>query len=203
MGMEMTQVATNIGDKDNACGVCALLSVDGRQEVKRLLEQLDERLGDTIWCMPTGSLHMTLCEIMQAKPYAEDKEALFNRNLDGYRTALDKAFSGIPPIKVVFDQIEVSPQAIIIRGSDDGTFNALRAQLVDSLPLPTETKRPPDIIHSSIARFTKAVDLSIVEAAVAELNMSFTELVTEFQLMHNGWPHMLNYELATRYPLLE
>lgn len=199
--MLMTQAATNIGAKDNANGVCSFLSLNGQQQVASLLEYISKELGDVVWCMPLSSLHITVCEIMQAKPYPEDKEILFQRNQERYKRALGAVLGGVEPIKIVFDRVEASPQAIIIRSSDDHAFDDIRKKLVTSLPLPEQTKQPPTIIHSSIARFTKEIDLSIVEAVVAKLNVLFTEIITEFQLIHNVSPHNLSSEVAARFPL--
>lgn len=199
--MRTTQITTNIGAEDNANGVCSLLSPKGQQQVASLLEHVKEELGDVVWCMPLSSLHITVCEIMQAKPYGEDKEVLFQRNQERYKQALRAVLHNVKPISVTFDRVEVSPQAIIIRGNDDHAFDDIRKKLVVALPLPKQTKQPPAIIHSSIARFTKEVDLSVVEAVVAKLSVSFTEVIAEFQLMHNVSPHNLSSEIAARFPL--
>lgn len=138
---------------------------------------------------------------MQAKPYPEDKELLFQRRKAHYEDVLEEVLSDTEPIEVIFDRIEVSPQAIIIRGSDDHAFDAIREKLIKLLPLPEQTKQPPTIVHSSIARFTKEVDLRVVEQVIAKLKIDFQETITEFQLIHNGSPHMLDYEIAARFPL--
>src|SRR5687767_2133135 len=143
--MRMTQIATNIGAKDNANGVCSLLSPKGQQQVASLLEHIRKELGDAVWCMPLSSLHVTVCEIMQVKPYPEDKEILFQRNQEQYKQALGTVLNNVRPIKVIFNRVEASPQAIIIRGSDDHAFDDIRKKLVASLPLPEQTKQPPTI----------------------------------------------------------
>lgn len=200
--MTTTQIATDIGKQDNANGICALLSPVSQQRVTEILQRITDQIPDGIWCMPPSSLHITLCEIMQAKPYAEDKEVLFQRNADQYRHALKAILKDTEPIEITFDRIEVSPHAIIIRGSADEVLQAMRSELIELLPLPPGTKLPPTIVHSSIARFTRELNLKTVESIVAGLPISFTETITEFQLVHNGSPHMLNYEIDSRYPLI-
>jgi len=199
--MRTTQIVTDIGRKDNANGVCTFLSPESQRQVIKVLKQLNDELGDTIWCMPSCSLHITLCEILQAKTYPEDKELSFQRNLDQYKHALDTVLTNVKPIEILFDRLEVSPNAIIIRGSDDTVLNTVRSQLVELLPLPAGTKQPPTIVHSTIARFTKELDVSIVESIVGRLQISFSEIITEFQLIHNGSPHMLDYKIASRHSL--
>lgn len=199
----LTQIADNIGSKDNGCGICSLLSPLLQQEVLKIQLKLQRELSDNIWCMPLKSLHITLCEILQNKPYTLDKNLLFEQNKDKYVLAISEALKNQHPIEILFNRIEASTQAIIIRGDDDKVLDNIRHKLVESLPLPVSTKLPPTIVHSSIARFTKEVDLDKVESVVQSLKFSFTETIQEFQLVHNVWPHMLNYDVFKRFTLSE
>ncbi len=199
--MNTTYIATDIGKKDNANGICALLSVNGQLQVAKILKQITDQVPEGIWCMPPRSLHITLCEIMQAKTYHEDKEVLFQKHFNQYQRALNTALKDVRPIEILFDRVEVSPNAIIIRGNNDTALATIRSKLVESLPLPAETKQPPTIVHSSIARFTQGLDMAKLESVISKLDISFTETITEFQLIHNGSPHMLNYEIASHHPL--
>lgn len=199
--MILTQINPDIGVTlpDIDCVAVALLSESAQQQISKLLRAITERLGDAIWPMPANALHITLCEIIQPKPYIEDKSELM-KNLPQYEHALEGLLR-IAPVEVSFNTIEVSPQAIIIRGEDDGTFNRVRSQLVPLLPLPAETKLPPDIIHSSIARYRKEVDINEVRSAVADLAIDFNETIHEFQLIKESAPHLVNYSIARRYLL--
>jgi len=199
--MTNAEINTTIGitEPDNDCIAVALISETGQQQITSLLEKLSERLNGIIWPMPATALHITLCEIIQPKPYVEDKAKLL-KNFPHYERVLEEALT-MPPIPVTFDTIEVSPQAIIVRGRDDGTFNRVREQLAEKLPLPSETKSPPDIIHSTIARYKKEVDVEEVKAVVASMDINFVETISEFQLLRQTAPHLLNYQIARRYPL--
>jgi hypothetical protein len=199
--MSLTQINNelDITKPDNDCIAVSLLSEPAQQQVTRLLLTLTERLGEVIWPMPSHALHITLCEIIQPKPYLEDKTELL-KSTPHYEAVLEN-FLKIPAINVQFRTIEVGPQAIIIRGEDNGAFNLIRQQLVSGLPLPLETKMPPDIIHSSIARYRKEIDVDYVKAATADLSIDFIETINEFQLLKATAPHLLNYTIARRYQL--
>lgn len=199
--MLTTEINTTIGitDPGNDCITIALLSETGQQQVISLLEEIKKQLGDIIWPMPAKALHITLCEIIEPRPYFESKAKLLKK-FPHYEAVLEEVLT-MPPIPVHFDTIEVSPQAIIIRGRDDGTFNRIREELVEKLPLPNETKSPPDIIHSSIARYTKEVNIEEVKAITDSFRVDFVETVNEFQLLHKTAPHLLNYQIAHRYAL--
>ncbi len=196
-----TRVQDDIGRKDNGCAVVSLLSRTAQEAIVRLQGQLSEQLGDALWLMPPTSLHTTLCEIIQPKPYEQDKHLLYEKNHAEYEAVLAEVLSHYPPIRVAFDTLEVSPQAIIILGNDNGIFNKIRAELIEYLPFPKETKKPPDVVHSSIARFTKEVDIEKVRAVAKQLNVNFTEVVQEFQFMYPVWPHLFHYDVVSRYGL--
>ena len=200
--MTFTQVNHEIGvtQPDVDCIAVALLSEAAQQKVTTLLEKIVERLDDSVWPMPANALHITLCEIIQPKPYLEEKAELL-KQLPHYQSVLEEVLA-TPQIPVAFTMIEVSPQAIIIKGKDNGTFKRIRDQLVSKLPLPNETKAPPQIIHSTIARFKKEVDLNTVNAAIADLTINFTETVHEFELLLKTAPHLVNYTIVQRYPLV-
>ena len=164
--MITTQATNNIGMPDNAFALVSLLSESAKHQVSQLLNELSKELGGSVWVMPNNALHVTLCEIIQAKDYSEDKQELYDRHSSEYENITYEILTTFKPIDVTFDTIEVSPQAIIIKGTDDGSFEKIRKELVDRLPLPSETKMPPNIIHCSIGRFTKKVPLNQVETIV-------------------------------------
>jgi 2'-5' RNA ligase len=193
--------ANNIGQEEMGYVLLALLSDNAQSQITNLLGDLDRELPDTLWCMPPNALHITLCEIYQPKDYGQDKTSLFEQNKQQYEDAARKVLADFSKIAVNFNAIEASTGAIIVRGQDDGSFNAIRAQLVERLPLPVETKRPPDIVHSSIARYTKAVSLDEVRRAVAGDQIDFSEEVTEFKLVRCTVQPLLKYEVMQTYPL--
>jgi hypothetical protein len=199
--MPSTRIQNDIGAQDNGCAAVSLLSKSAQEAIMRLQEQLAGQLEGTIWTMPATSLHTTLCEIIQPKPYSQDKQLLYETNHVAYEAVLAEVLSRYKPIDVAFNTIEVSPQAIIVLSDDNGVFNKIRAELVERLPFPEETKKPPDVVHSSIARFTKEVDIEKVKAVAEQFDINFTEIIREFQFMYPIWPHLLHYDVVRRYPL--
>jgi hypothetical protein len=103
--MPSTVIDTTIGIKvpDDDCIAVALLSEQGQHFVTDLLAKLTQQLNGTIWPMPAAALHITLCEIIQPKPYTEDKAVLL-KNFPHYEAVLEEVLT-MPPIKVVFDTI--------------------------------------------------------------------------------------------------
>lgn len=199
--MKYTEINPQIGMKEpeNDCIVVAFISKKFQQKINQLLKSLENKLGNIIWPMPSNALHITLMGIIEPKPYIENKAKLL-KNLPHYEKVLLKVLD-IGPITIYFDTIEVSPQAIIVKGHDDGTFNHVRKKLVEKLPLPNETNLPPNIVHCTIARFTKKVDIEEVKEIVSKFNINFVETIDEFQLLIETAPHIVNFQVAHKYQL--
>ncbi len=199
--MDVTQIADYIGRPTNAYILLALLSHNSQVVVKGLLEELSKEIGDGIWTMPEKALHITLCGIIWAKPYKEDSQVLYETHKNDYENTPAKILKDFQPIKVKFNKIEVSPQAIFIRGNDDGSFNTIRQRLVQDLPLPEDTPLPPDIIHSTIARFTENLDLDRIKQIVDKYAIDCEEVVQEFRLINCLAQPLLPYRTIRTYTL--
>lgn len=141
-------------------------------------------------------------EIVQTKDYSEDtKDALFERHEQEYRNVPKKVLSDFERQSVIFDTIEVSQNAIIIRASDSEFFNLLRKELTSSLTLPQETKNPPDVTHSTIARFSKEVDLNKIQQMLSSLKFEHREDVDEFRLLTDLVPPDFNHKTLEVFSL--
>lgn len=180
----------------------ALLSQSSQEKITGLLEKLAMELPDVIWPMPQKAMHVTLCEIVQSrKSYSENKDTLYARRRQEYEVGAAEVLCRIPKFGITLDHIEVSPDAIIVRSGDGSMFNDIREKLLGRITLPEETKRPPNIIHSSIARYTKSVQMERVQAAVAKHTIEFKEPITEFKLLKTLVPPLLKYEELRSYLL--
>lgn len=197
----MTQITNTIGQPHSAYCLLALLSDNAKNQLKGLLELLDKELGENIYIMPTETLHITLCEIIQSKNYSENKELLYRQNSSIYKNSTEQVLKQFSPIDVVFDEIIVSPQAIIVKGRDNGSFQEIRKQLTKNLPLPAETKQPPEIIHSTIARFLTEIPLDKVRVITKEYTIKLSEKVNGFSLIHSNITPLLAYDTLKRYEL--
>lgn len=196
-----TEIQDTLGKSRDAYCLLALLSDDTKYKLKKLIKSLKQDLGETAWMMPEEALHITLCEIIQSKDYEQDKGILYSEHSFEYENIPTTILKDYKPISVSFNTIEASPQAIIIRGGDNGSFESIRKQLVERLPLPKETKLPPAIIHSTIARFRKEVNVEDVRRIVEKYSINIEEIVREFQLIHLHVTPLLNYDTIHTYRL--
>lgn len=202
--MTRTIPATNIGQTGPtsiAYGLFILPSEALQKEITALLADIEAELPGIIWPMPPTALHFTVYEIIQPKEYSEDKEVLYQRNQQAYEDLPEKILASVGPIEVNFNSIEASPYAIIVRGEDDGTLNKVRKQIITELPIIAESKMPPDIIHSSIARYVKEEDFERVQKVIQKYSFNFTETVTEIKLLKNVKFPLLEYETVRTYRL--
>ena len=200
--MTETIPATYLNRPETGYLYVALLSEDAQAKISGLLKALTEELPGVLWPMPPQAMHTTLCEVIQSrKNYSEGKDVLFASHQKEYVEGAAEVLLSIPRFSVVFNYIEVSPEAIIVRTEDGGAFNDIRAKLLDHINLPTETKRPPNIIHSSIARYLQAIDIEDVRAAAAKHTISFEEPITEFKLLKTIVPPLLQYKEIASFPL--
>ena len=172
------------------------------QKVAEFQEKLTAQFGDDLWLTPPETLHVTLMDwLAPLVDYGEDKKVLFKGLFPEY----DKVFTNIlrkqPPITVHFDTLKVTPGAIILVGYDDGSFQHIRNQFTGRIELLPNTKLPPTIIHSTIARYTTEQDLQPIIDFVTSQNLTFDHVVTHFRLAQEQIVPMLNYNLLKEYPL--
>lgn len=199
--MSETIPADYIGNKDTTYCLAAFISNENQQKIAQLLNDLGGELPGLLWQMPQRAMHITLCEIFQSKPYEQDKETLFESFIKEYGSSLTKILSSRKKIDITFNILEASQQAVIVRGSDDGSFDEIRNTIMNNISLSLETKRPPAIIHSSIARYLTPAELDKVQDVVSKHKVSFTEQVTEFKLVKGLRVPLLDYAVLESYPL--
>lgn len=197
----MTVPADYVGNENLGYALLALVSENTKNQIIDLLDNLTAKLPGILWPMPRDQLHITLCEIIQSKTYTQDKEALYKLHSDEYEEVPARILSTMPRFTVALDIIEASPQAVIVRSNDASRFNAIRARLLANMQLPSETRTPPDIIHSSIARYLKETELERVQEVVARHKIIIEEEISEFKLIRSEIPPLQKYEVLKTYPL--
>lgn len=153
--------------------------------------------------MPSQSLHITLLDwIAPLVDYGgQDKKVLFEKIKDKYDEALSGIIGDTQPITVSFTEIKVFPSTIIVLGHDDGQFQKIRDKFLEAVELLPGTKLPPNIIHSSIIRFTGEIPIKDVEQFVAQCTVNFTQIIDSFRLVHSTREPMLEFEVLKEYKL--
>lgn len=183
-------------------GVGAYLSEANQKIITKLLKQLTEKLPNIIWPMPASDLHITLIEIIVSlAEYEEDRDELYEKHRAAIEQELDNLLGQMEPITVDFVSLEASQAAIIVRGTDNGSMQEIRDRFVNKGLLPNETKLPPSIIHSSIARYSEEADLDHVQEVLKHYAIDFKETINEFKLERATGAPMAGIKTLKVYPL--
>ncbi len=75
----------------------------------------------------------------------------------------------------------------------------LRQALVTSLDLPIQTRKPLEIIHSSIARYREEMALDETKDFVSSLNITTSVVTSESQLIKERKIYVQGYEILERF----
>ncbi len=189
---------------DIACDgyiVVAPLGAETQQAIAALQARLVEKFSaDALWLPDSDQLHITVAHVLSPEArYNEPSPDIFDRIGQSAMRALSLATSDQPAGTVIFDTIAAFPDAIIVRGHDDGELDAVRQKYVDNFTLPEGTRRPPSIIHSTIARYRQPLDLEEVQGFVSGLAIASSSTISEIDLVHERKVFMQEHDILQTY----
>jgi len=197
-----TLVIDNLGLEVEGYVINSGFSVKSKQRVAEIQAELNDKFGDSVWSFPQTSLHITLMDwFAPLVSYDEGSNKLFNKYRNEYEKVLENILSDQSPIKIHFDTIKVSPSAVYIQGTDDGSYEMIRKKFLQKIQLVEGTKKSPQIIHSSIARFNEEINLHAVQDFVVSLDMDLYETISEFRLVKETKVPMLEFEVIRTFKL--
>ncbi len=182
--------------------VNAELDPDNQNAIKQVQDSITNEFGEAVWAAPRDSLHITLLDwLAPLVDYGRDKTELFDELQEQYDQALTRSLARVSLIAVRFTTISVGQSAIFISGRDNGEFAQVRNDFIENVTLLPDTKLPPTIIHSTIARFKEEVDLGPIQDFVSQLSIDFVQPVSQFRLVKESVDPMLEFETIKEYPL--
>ena len=200
--MTKTIVAANIKQSVVGYMVNTPLSLDNQKLVLELQQQIINHFAEPIWCAPKESLHITVLDwIAPLVDYGQDKTELLESVYQDYDRFMEESIARQPVININFDTISISRAAIYITGHDDGQFAQIRQAFLDKATLIEGTKMPPTIIHSTIARFTKEIELEPMADFIKGLSVDFRQVVSSFRLVKEVLDPMLEFKTIKEYQL--
>lgn len=201
--MDLTQPVDWVNEPFIGYVMNAEFSDDNAKILMELIDLIKVMFSDAVFCPPRSALHITLLDwIAPLIDYdGQDKDALFADIKPSYDKAMSEILATINPITVRFDTVKVSPSTIYVVGHDNGEFQQIRKQFVDKVDLLPNTKLPPQIIHSSIARFTRPIELSLVDTFIANQQLDITQVISNFRLIHTTREPNLEFNTLKRYEL--
>lgn len=182
-----------------------LLSEKSSAEVSALQKSISLEYPGMVWTPPKETLHITLMDWpAPLVEYSKDKDGLFEEIFPQYNAILEEILKDLEPININFSEFIVSSSAIAIKGDNQCAkiFNKIREQFLSRVDLLPDTKRPPKIVHTTIARFIGSVAIEDVSNFLAKTPPSIDERVTEFQLVRETKVPMIEYSTLRRYSLI-
>jgi hypothetical protein len=200
--MELTQPYVELNKDVVGYMLNSPLSPKNQLIIRDLQEKLENTFGDIIWSLPAKSLHITLMDwVAPLVDYDQDKDRLFREIFDKYDQTFRETTQGVHLIRVTFSEVHVSSGGIYITGTDEGQFDYIRNNFLEKIELLPGTKRPPSIIHTTIARFTSATNLKPIQEFIGGELIQFEQLIDEFVLVRETKIPMLKHEIIETYPL--
>jgi len=187
---ETNEPMTELGDFERPTeGYIVIMPLP--EDVKQSIAQIQSLLTDggiaeqALWLPSGDQLHSTFAHIVSPDAdYEDEKRANVFANLE---EQTDEALEAIIPKargdRLVFDELRVFPAAVILVGHDDGIIAQTRKDLTATVDLPDETRRPPDIIHVTIARFKRRIPLGTVKELLEGVTPHIETRVDSLQLI--------------------
>lgn len=183
----------------------AIVALLGNSSVRLLTDvqkQLYALIGDALWVAPARCLHITLMEIICDADYGDlSRRRLYSDWYNKYGKITKEIISTFPPFTLEFNELCVSPSAIIIKASNPEPLNRIRTAIQSKTALPKETKRPPNIAHCTIARFIKSIPIKDITKKANSLGVNTIENIESFKLVDGLAPPTLNPRVIANYPL--
>lgn len=180
----------------------AELSLTNQRAIASIQENLTHKFGPAIWRAPAQSLHITLFDwLAPLVDYGRDKTDIFEEIYTEYDSVVSNAISKVTPISLRINRVKAGASAVWIEGDDQGQFRQIRGEFLSNIKLLPQTKLPPTIIHSTIARYRDEIDLEDVQKVVDGLQISLTQEISAFRLVRETVDPMLEFETIKTYQL--
>jgi hypothetical protein len=198
--MIRTKAATDIGEYRDGYMSNVSFTAENQYAIEKLQSKIGQILPDVVWLQPKESLHVTLFDFIAPKvKYDVDRAILYEKQKELINQVLAQLVLESDPFSVVFDEVCISPSAVYIKGKDDGGFARIRDRFLQLYPLDERTKKPPTIIHSTVARFTDEINLENVESILSQLSINVALPINSFRLVHEQQIPMLRYKVLSEY----
>lgn len=185
--------------------VIAPLSEESKERIADIQSRYAELFGEkALWLPKEDQLHITFSHIITPNAeYTEDRSSLFARLQPQASAALSAAVR--PPLAVAchFSTVEAFPSAVILKATDDGTYDKLRRRFIENFQPPEGTRMPPEIIHTTLLRFKEPVNLAEIQKLTEEIMEDFEpfdELTTSLQMIREKKIFVQDHEVLEEFP---
>ena len=173
-----------------------------QDRIAELQQKFRDQFGNALIISSPETLHITLMDwLAPLVDYGRDKDKIFKEIFEEYDRVVEKSVEDIGPIDVRFGTIGVGSEAIFLTGKDEGQYQTIRERFLGQVSLLPNTKMPPKIIHTTIARFSTVMDLQPVRDFATTQLISFDETINNFRLLRSADTTMDAKKIIKRYYL--
>jgi hypothetical protein len=130
------------------------LTYDTRLQLEQELHELPIPEGLVLRPTPIDALHVTCLSIVSPRAPQYDTSLYWPKVSPSINKVMDDAVRSVDPITLAFEKILVGDSAIIAVAADIPFLKRIRLELASRLPPPPDGFSIPDIIHSSLARYS-------------------------------------------------
>ena len=193
-----------VGKAHRGFVINAAFSDENTEKIMSWFDGLHALAPEGIYAMKPEGLHITVLDwVAPLFDYGgADKRALFQKLRPSYDAIFREITGAMPAFDVHFNELRVTPETIILVGQDDGQFQSLRDQFTQRVTLPEGGKQPPNIIHSSLARFiAPAIDLAPVQEYASTHPLDLTQHLSMFRLVETRREPAQDFNVLDSYIL--
>ncbi len=204
MEQQKSTPADWVGKEFQGFVINAAFSDENTKKIMSWLEGLNALVAEGIYTMKPEALHITVLDwVAPLFDYGgADKRALFAKVQPSYDAAFRQFTRAMSPFEVHFSEIRVTSGTIILVGQDDGQFQTLRDEFTQKVTLPEGGKQPPNIIHSSLARFIEpAIDETPIQEYASSHPLDFSQHISAFRLVETRREPMQDFSVLDSYQL--
>ena len=197
-----TVIAHDVGQRKDWYMSNIPITGEAAMSIRTIQQMLGDQLGSQLWVQPQESLHVTLFDFIAPKvEYDTPHKKLFDALAGDIDEVMSQLAHEFKQFELQLTLLKFSAGAIYLEGYDDGSIASIRKRFLELFALDAKTKRPPQIIHSTIARFTDSIDIDNIQATVERQVDQIIIPVRSLRLVHEQRIPMLQYETLKEYLL--
>lgn len=158
--------------------------------------------GASLYLPPQGSMHITVVDYLTTlASYEENEDEFYRVHKVELDRAIRRALEGVAPFALSFDTVELYQPCIIAKAKPSPELASIRSTFLEQIQLHPQTKRPPNIVHSTLVAFRDKVPYVQAQELLSTFPLSFTEEVHSLRLMRETKNRGQAQEIICEYKL--
>ncbi|PIV90691.1 hypothetical protein COW46_00920 [Candidatus Gracilibacteria bacterium CG17_big_fil_post_rev_8_21_14_2_50_48_13] len=170
--------------------------------VAEIRNAFHKEFGDAVYLPGQGAMHITVYDFMTTlESYDRDVDEYYRSMSEELDSAISHSIESIQPFTLSFNVLELFQPCIIAKAKYSSELAIIRNKFLDVMELFPQTKRPPNIVHSTIIAFREKVPFEQVHDLFSGYTLSWEESVQSLRLMRETKIRGQAQELVCEYTL--